>query len=143
MKDVAGVYQTLESKEPIEGTRAWHKSSKWILDLSEGGSFTLNIEVFRVPTQDKKYSPIPVQGTTLTGYWNVSNSKLELTVEEWTDTIKKDVGNMVFNLESNSDLVHSFTAYAVTESELDLSGFNPDFYLMTEDIKHARFHKLQ
>lgn len=78
VEDVSGVYETKEIKTPIKGSGSWHHSSKWILDLSESGKFTLKEDQFRLPTRDKMYSPVPEDGEEHTGEWSMQRGSVQL-----------------------------------------------------------------
>ena len=107
-KDIAGVYETKEIKEPIDSYK--HRSKKWILDLSESGNFTLTKEVFLVPTQDKKYSPIPEKGVSISGEWSLADNMISLKWETFRDLhseekdLKSQFGDPVIGIKINSSL---------------------------------------
>jgi len=94
-KDIAGVYETKEIKEPIDSYI--HRSKKWILDLSEGGNFTLKKEVFVVPTQDKKYSPVPEKGVSISGEWRLADDTISFKWKTFRAP-QKDVKTQYDNL---------------------------------------------
>jgi hypothetical protein len=146
VQDVAGVYETVEIKEQIENTRSWHLSTKWILDLSESGGFTLTSMVFRVPTQDKKYSPIPEKSLRLEGAYTIKDNSVVL---RWTPFVPIPVGGekddhpdyiMPLSIQSNEDLVAG-------EFELsfptDIFDRIADGYLAFSDVETLRFTRKQ
>lgn len=112
MEDVSGVYETEEIKTPRDGTRSWHHSTKWILDLSESGKFTLKQEKFRVPTQDKKYSPVPMTGESIVGDWIMNKKQVTLSWNMWVDSEAVPMSSTL-KLENAGDLFCT----AVTERE--------------------------
>lgn len=152
-KDVAGVYETKEIKTPL--SPSWHHSSKWILDLSEAGTFTLTNEVFRVPTQDKKYSPILEKGLNETGEWRINGDSITLTWQTTRSPHKEEEGQLdrfgypiasvlviatiSAQIQSNGDLVMG----EITLSKFQHDHLDPlpwDFYgLPTYDIQMLRF----
>jgi hypothetical protein len=134
IEDVAGVYETKEVKTPITGNNHWHKSSKWILDLSEGGSFTLTNEVFRVPTQDKKYSPIPEKGLSEKGEWMLHGGNLSIMIEPFVPPEvngtrdRPYLAKIPFEIQSNGSMVAG--RYDASGVNATVGEFSPDLYLL-------------
>ena len=156
MKDVAGVYETQETKTPSDGSGSWHHSSKWILDLSEGGKFTLKEEKFKMPTRDKMYAPIPEKGAKVSGEWKMNKDSVSLgwmtfrilhkdekKLTEFGDPAS-DVSvnaSITAEIQSTGDLVMG----EINLTKRDPSDLDPQpwdiFLLPTNDIQEMRFLK--
>lgn len=142
---IAGVYETQETKTPIKGTNSWHHSTKWILDLHEGHSFTLRQEKFRIPTRDKMYSPIPERGTTHNGSWTIQDNQVTLNWEGFIppETSKGSSGSISFilnlQLQKNGNLVSEQATARWRDAKSD-NEFDAYLYLITpENLDNQRF----
>lgn len=144
-KDIAGVYETKEIKEPIDSYK--HRSKKWILDLSEGGNFTLKKEVFVVPTQDKKFSPIPEKGLREIGEWILHDGSLSIMIEPFVPPEvngTRDRPYLVkipFEIQSNGSMVAGRND--ASGGNATVGEFCPDLYLLNVkyDIAGFRFER--
>ena len=149
---IGGVYETKEAKTPIEGSFYWYKSSRWVLDLSQNGKFRLEEKVLRIPTQDKKYSPVPAMGAGASGNWKLGSKRISLS---WTEFVPPEVtdsgrGGQVnltleLYLQQNGDLVAEYVNASWNIQIKQQSGeFDPDLYLAQADfvsLQELRFVK--
>jgi len=76
MKDVAGVYETAEIKEP-QSSGSYY-STTWVLDLAESGTFTLKENRLRKSIV-KTREPVPMNGSEESGTWQLLNGEVSLT----------------------------------------------------------------
>jgi hypothetical protein len=111
MEDVAGVYETEEIKESIEGTRSMYYSTIWVLDLAESGTFTLKEKKSRKHVQSQKYAPVPVDGGYTAGEWGLEHSEVIITLKPFVPrevAAKRGKPHLVaipFGVQSTGDLV--------------------------------------
>ena len=82
MKDVAGVYESAEITETIEGVRSFYYSTTWVLDLAESGIFTLKENKFGKYSPYKTYAPVPLVGWGVSGNWTVEQKNVILNWEK-------------------------------------------------------------
>ena len=77
MKDVAGVYETAEIKEPQSS--ATYYSTTWVLDLAESGTFTLKENRLRKSIV-KTREPVPMKGgKKISGEWSLNHGRITTT----------------------------------------------------------------
>lgn len=149
---IGGVYETREAKTPINGTIEWHNSSKWVLDLSQNGKFRLEEKVFRIPTQDKKYSPVPTMGAGTSGTWKSGSKQITLSWTKFVPPEATDNGRggqvnlaLELYLQQNGDLVAEYVDASWNIQIKQQSGeFDPDLYLAQADflsLQELRFVK--
>jgi len=104
MKDVAGVYETAEIKEP-QSSGSYY-STTWVLDLAESGTFTLKENKLRKSIV-KTREPVPMNGSEVSGAWSLDSGRIIIVVKGLVD---KDgnpdiVLKIPFDVQSSGDLV--------------------------------------
>ena len=107
MKDVAGVYETEEIREPIKGSESEYHSTTWVLDLAERGTYTLEEAKFRNHIQGQTFDPLPLVGFSTGGAWRLQDGVVIVT-QEWLrndGVIEMVTVDLPFNLEASGDLV--------------------------------------
>lgn len=113
MKDVAGVYETEEIKEPIEGTTTAYHSTTWVLDLAERGTFTLREVKFKNHIQGQTFDPLPLDGMSTGGGWRLQDGEATVTVKR--PPMHGSVGmvavELPFSVEASGDLVSEFPSF--------------------------------
>ncbi len=105
MKDVAGVYETAEIKEP-QSSGSYY-STTWVLDLAESGTFTLKENKLRKFREGKTHEPVPMNGSEVSGAWSLDSGRIIIVVKGLVD---KDgnpdiVLKIPFDVQSSGDLV--------------------------------------
>jgi hypothetical protein len=109
MKDVAGVYETAEIKEPFN-TRTYD-STTWVLDLAESGTFTLTKKKFRKFIEDKKYQPRPMDGSVESGAWSLNGGRITITIKPFVPLEVEETRDepylvkIPFDIQSVGDLI--------------------------------------
>lgn len=84
MKDVAGVYETAEIKEP-QSSGSYY-STTWVLDLAESGTFTLKENKLRKSIV-KTREPVPIDGSEISGKWEFDRDSI---ICSWSEFVKAE-----------------------------------------------------
>tara|TARA_B110001469_G_C9585529_1_gene290440 strand:+ start:126 stop:629 length:504 start_codon:yes stop_codon:yes gene_type:complete len=145
MKDVAGVYETAEIKEPIKGTVSAYYSTTWVLDLVESGTFTLKEHKSRKHMQSQKYAPVPLAGIEKLGKWSLRDGKITITLmvySIWDKYVAPDEAGypdimlkIPFDVQSAGDLVAG--------GQLDEKSVERSITFGGYDLKGLRFQRVE
>lgn len=155
MKDVAGVYETAEIKEP-QSSGSYY-STTWVLDLAESGTFTLKENKLRKSIV-KTREPAPMNGSEVSGKWELD---LDSVICNWREyrTPASDLVDgpphhgyrggeshysLTLGVQSNGSLVSE--AIDEPDAEEARKGeFNPDLYFLNNDydIKWLSFKRVE
>ena len=137
MKDVAGVYETAEIKEPQSS--ATYYSTTWVLDLAESGTFTLKENRLRKSIV-KTREPVPMDGIEESGAWSLNDGRITTTTKLWDEPdelspVVFSVLKILFDIQSSGDLIAG--------GQFDVNFVELPFTYENYDIEGLRFKRVE
>ena len=147
MKDVAGVYETAEIKEP-QSSGSYY-STTWVLDLAESGTFTLKENKLRKFREGKTHEPVPMNGIEESGAWSLDGGRITITIKPFVPLLVEEtrdepyVVTIPLAVQSTGDLVSG--ANDASGGNAVEGEFSPDLYLLNTayDLKGLRFKRVE
>ena len=137
MKDVAGVYETAEIKEP-QSSGSYY-STTWVLDLAESGTFTLKENRLRKSIV-KTREPVPMDGIEESGAWSLNDGRITTTTKLWDEPdelspVVFSVLKILFDIQSSGDLIAG--------GQFDVNFVELPFTYENYDIEGLRFKRVE